>query len=113
MRETVGIYLEVSSLEAFSEFYVDTIGFEVQTEVPDALFIGADEYHHHLGANTWNHRSKPVGSRGLSWLEMVLPKTEALDVIQDRTADSQYPVTEADDENSVTGPDDIEVRFRV
>ncbi|UHQ98917.1 VOC family protein (plasmid) [Natrinema zhouii] len=107
------VHLEVSSLEAFSEFYVDTIRFEVQTEMPDALFIGAGGYHHHLGANTWNHRSRPVGGKGLSWFEVVLPETEALDMIQDRTADSQYTVTETNDSISVTGPDEIEVRFRV
>lgn len=105
-------HLEVSSLEAFSDFYVDTIGFEVQTDVPDALFVGAGGYHHHIGANTWNHRSKPVGGRGLSWFEVVLPNTEALDKIKERTSDSQYPITYTHDGVSITGPDDIEIRFR-
>ncbi|WP_193571775.1 VOC family protein [Haloarcula sp. JP-L23] len=107
------VHLEVSSLEAFTDFYVDTIGFEVQTEVPAALFVGAGGYHHHIAANTWNHRSGPVSGRGLSWFEVVLPDTGALDEIQERIADSQYPVTETDDGISVTGPDEIEVRFRV
>lgn len=113
-RTDVGhVHLEVSSLEAFRDFYVDTVGFEVQTEMPAALFVGAGGYHHHIGANTWNRRSEPVGGRGLSWFEVVLPNTEALDGIRERTVDSQYPVTETDDGISVTGPDEIEVRFRV
>jgi len=107
------VHLEVSSLEDFRDFYVDIIGLEVQTSVPAALFVSAGGYHHHLGANTWNHRSEPVGGSGLSWFEVVLPDTEALNVIQARTADSQYAVTETDDGISVTGPDEIQVRFRV
>ncbi|MBX0297326.1 VOC family protein [Haloarcula nitratireducens] len=106
------VHLEVSSLETFSDFYVDTIGFEVQTEMSAALFVGAGGYHHHVGANTWNHRSGPVGGRGLSWFEVVLPDAAALGELEDRTADSPYTVTETDDGISVMGPDDIEVRFR-
>jgi catechol 2,3-dioxygenase len=107
------VHLEVSSLEAFNEFYVDTIGFEIQTETAAACFVAAGGYHHHIGANTWNHRTEPVSGRGLSWFEVVLPHTEALDAIRERIADSQYSITETDDGISVTGPDEIEVRFRV
>ncbi|MDT3437609.1 VOC family protein [Haloarcula sp. 1CSR25-25] len=106
------VHLEVSSLDAFRGFYVDTLGFEVQTTVPAASFVSAGGYHHHIGANTWNHRSKPVGGRGLSWFEVVLPEAEALDVIRERISDSQYTVTARDDGIAVTGPDEIEVRLR-
>lgn len=107
------VHLELSSLKEFREFYVNLIGFEVQAEVPDAVFVSAGGYHHHLGANTWNNRTKPVGDRGLSWFEVVLPDTAALDAIKGRTVDSQYVVAETDDGIAVTGPDEIEVRFRV
>ena len=107
------IHLEVSSLEAFRDFYVDVIGFEVQTTIPAAVFVSAGGYHHHIGANTWNHRSKTVGGRGLSWFEVVLPEPAAFDVMRGRITDSQYLVTEIDDGISVIGPDEIEVRFRV
>jgi catechol 2,3-dioxygenase len=106
------VHLEVSSLDAFRDFYVDTLGFEVQTTVPAASFVSAGGYHHHIGANTWNHRSKPVGGRGLSWFEVVLPETKPLDVIRERISDSQYTVTARDDGIAVTGPDEIEVRLR-
>lgn len=106
------VHLEVSSLQAFSDFYVDTVGFEVQTDLPAARFVAAGGYHHHIGANTWNHRTGPVGGSGLSWFEVVLPDTETLDEIEDRTVGGRFPVTETDDGISVTGPDEIEVRFR-
>lgn len=61
------IHLKVSSLDAFRDFYVDTLGFDVQTTMPAAAFVSAGGYHHHIGANTWHHRTAPstaVGCRG-------------------------------------------------
>lgn len=107
------IHLEVSSLEAFRAFYVDVLGFEVQMELPAAVFISAGGYHHHIGANTWNHRSGAVGGRGLLWFEVIVPETSALNVIRGRITDSQYMITEVDDGISVTGPDEIEIRFHI
>lgn len=107
------VHLEVSSLEAFRDFYVDVIGFEERTVVPAVVFVSAGGYHHHLGANTWNHRSGPVGGRGLSWFEVVLPEAESLDATRRRITESQYTVTEMDNGISVAGPDEIEIRFRV
>ncbi|WP_096390733.1 VOC family protein [Halopenitus persicus] len=107
------VHLEVSSLAEFQDFYVDRVGFETQTSMPAARFVSAGGYHHHLGANTWNHRSGPVAGRGLSWFEVVLPDAAALEALADRLADGEYAVTEVDDGVSVTGPDGIEVWFRV
>lgn len=107
------VHLEVTSLETFSDFYVDTLGFDVQTAMPNALFVSAGSYHHHIGANTWHHRTGPVEGRGLSWFEVALPETEALEMIRDRVAGSQFAVTETDDGISVIGPDEIEVRFSI
>jgi catechol 2,3-dioxygenase len=106
------VHLEVTSLASFGEFYVDTVGFAVQADVPAARFVAAGGYHHHVGANTWNRRSRPADGRGLSWFEVVLPGTAPLDALRERVAASQYPVAETDDGISVTGPDGIEVRFR-
>jgi len=106
------VHLEVSSLEEFSDFYVDLIGFEAQTTAPAALFVSAGGYHHHLGANTWSRRSKPASGRGISWFEIVVPDTAVLTEIQARIEDGEYPVSETEDGFSVTGPDEIEVRLR-
>lgn len=107
------VHLEVSALAEFRDFAVDVLGFEAQTELPAALFVAAGGYHHHLGANTWNQRSRPAGDSGLSWFEVVLPTREACITLRDRIADSAYTVAETDDGLSVTGPDEISVRFRV
>ncbi|KTG11556.1 glyoxalase [Haloprofundus marisrubri] len=106
------VHLEVTSLDAFEEFYVDTLGFEVQTTVPAAYFVSAGGYHHHIGANTWNQRTSPVGGRGLSWFEVVLPDTETFEAIRNRLTDAQVAVSERDAGFVVEGPDGIDVRFR-
>jgi catechol 2,3-dioxygenase len=106
------VHLEVCSVDAFSSFFVDTVGFEQQTTVRGATFVSAGGYHHHLGANTWQRRSEPARGAGLSWFEVVVPDGDALDALRDRLAGGQYEPTPADDGVAVTGPDGIEVRFR-
>lgn len=44
---------------------------------------------------------------------MVLPDTETLNVIRERIEGGQYSLTETDTGFSVTGPDEIQVQFRV
>ncbi|CCQ33975.1 Catechol-23-dioxygenase protein [Halorhabdus tiamatea SARL4B] len=107
------VHLEVTSLAAFRECYVDTLGFTEQTTLPDASFVAAGGYHHHVGANTWGQRSAPASGRGLAWFEVLLPDTRTLEAVENRVAASQYSATQTAASLSVTGPDDIEVRFRV
>jgi catechol 2,3-dioxygenase len=106
------VHLEVSSLAAFRDFYVDAIGFEVRAAMPAALFVAAGGYHHHVGANTWNHRTAPVTGTGLAWFEVVLPDRAGLDDLRTRIENTRYPVTATDAGIAVVGPDEIEVRFR-
>lgn len=106
------VHLEATSLDAFAEFYVDTVGFELQTTMPSARFISAGSYHHHLGANTWHRRSEPASGLGLSWFEVVLADADALGSLRERLEASQYELRPAGETVAVTGPDGIEVRFR-
>ena len=107
------VHLEVSSLESFRSFYVDVLGFEVTTTVPGAVFVSAGGYHHHLGANTWHHRTASVDGRGLSWLEVLVPEASDLEAVRDRLENHDISISERDDGIAVTDPDGIEVRCRV
>ena len=106
------VHLEVTSLPAFEEFYVDALGFEVQAAVPKARFVGAGGYHHHVGANTWHGRSDPAAGRGLDWFEVVLPATDDLEALRSRLADRDVPVAGTDEGFEATDPDGLRVRFR-
>ncbi|WP_336023645.1 VOC family protein [Halobellus salinisoli] len=125
------VHLEVSSVPTAREFYVRTLGFDVQMDVGSALFVSAGGYHHHLGLNAWNRRSEPAGGRGLDWFEVVLPSADAVHAVRSRLENTGVAVAERDvadcdatdrdvdvaDTDSVTGiefvdPDGIGIRLR-
>ena len=107
------VHLEVTSLEAFRDFYVDVLGFETQVTDSDALFVSAGGYHHHIGANVWHERTSPSDGSGLAWFEIVLPEVQALEAIRDRVTDSRFSVTETNGDVSIIGVDGVEIRLTV
>ncbi|MEF8840315.1 MAG: VOC family protein [Haloarculaceae archaeon] len=118
------VHLEVSDLSVARQFYAGTLGMNVRQEWgPDALFVAAGDYHHHVGLNAWNRRSEPRAGRGLDWFELVLPDEASLEAVRERFEDGGVEVMPAeegstDGETSDGGfelrdPDGIPVRLRV
>lgn len=109
---TVGhVHLEVSSIPAARQFYVDALGLGVRQEWGDsALFVAAGEYHHHVGLNVWNGRTEPAKGRGLAWFELVVPGEGDLDALRERLDDRWVSWSEREDGIEVTDPDGIVVR---
>jgi catechol 2,3-dioxygenase len=112
------VHIEVTGLDAAREFYADALGMNVRQEMSGALFLAAGEYHHHVGCNVWNRRSKPAAGRGLDWFEVVV-STDALAGVRDRFERAGFDPVEADaaggedgDGFAVTDPDGIELRVR-
>ena len=106
------VHLEVTSLEAFEEFYLGTLGFETQFEIPDARFVSAGGYHHHIGANTWHDRTDPAGESGISWFEIVVPDGATLEAVRGRVADSSHEIAETESGFECVDPDGIAIRVR-
>jgi catechol 2,3-dioxygenase len=92
------VHLNVSDLAAAEEFYVGTLGFEVTVRgYPQALFVSAGGYHHHIGLNTWAGEgapSPPPSARGLRWFEILLPTPEALTEVEERLAAAGIEATQ-------------------
>ena len=67
------LHLHVASLEEAERFFTG-LGLEVtQRDYPGALFLAADGYHHHIGANLWARgRTAPPESTGLLEYQMAL-----------------------------------------
>jgi catechol 2,3-dioxygenase len=107
------VHLEVTGLAESRAFYVDTLGLNVRTEsYRGALFVAAGDYHHHVGLNTWNGRTKPVGEhRGVEWFEFVVPES-AIDDLRDALVERGHAPNHADGPLTVADPDGIEVRLR-
>lgn len=117
------VHLEVSALDSFEEFYVGTLGFEMQATVRGAMFVAAGGYHHHIGANTWNGRTPPGEGRGLDWFEIVLPNSSDLERVREWLRSRYISISEAEEGTelnekvgmeegfAVTDADGTEIRF--
>jgi catechol 2,3-dioxygenase len=50
------IHLQVGDIARAEAFYHGLLGFDVVAQMPQALFVSAGGYHHHVGLNTWHSR---------------------------------------------------------
>jgi len=111
------VHLEVSSIPAARTTYVDALGLGIRDTWardagPEALFVAAGDYHHHVGLNTWNGRTEPPTGRGLAWAELIVPDAETLDAVERRLADAGVEHAWDGTALRVTDADGIELRLR-
>ncbi|WP_423920078.1 VOC family protein [Frigoribacterium sp. 2-23] len=104
---TVGhVHLSVGDVEAAHRFYVQQLGFEATTRFgPQALFVSAGGYHHHMAMNTW--RSAGAGRRqlalGLGLVRIEVPTADDLGALGERLG--HYGVRTRDDGRTVAFDD--------
>ena len=76
------VHLKVADIERGLGFWRDAIGLEVKARIGDqAVFLGADGYHHHIALNTWQSAggSPPApGTTGLFHVALLYPDRAAL-----------------------------------
>src|SRR5882762_3483748 len=75
------VHLKTADIDRVHHFYVDILGFDVIFRMPDALFLSAGGYHHHLGFNTWESKGgspPPPGTTGLYHVAILYPTRAAL-----------------------------------
>ncbi|MEO0569860.1 MAG: VOC family protein, partial [Pseudomonadota bacterium] len=66
----------VSDLDRAIAFYSGVLGFEVMQHSPQAAFLSAGGYHHHIGLNTWESAGgtpPPYGHTGLYHTAFLYP----------------------------------------
>lgn len=95
------VHLKVSDLERAIGFYSGVLGFEVvQRYGPQAAFLSAGGYHHHIGLNTWESRGAPPAPRrhpGLYHTAFLYPDRAALADALRRVVAAGIPITGAAD----------------
>jgi catechol 2,3-dioxygenase len=95
------VHLKVSDLPRALDFYVGVLGFEVtQRYGPQAAFISAGGYHHHIGLNTWDSlggRPPSPGSTGLFHTAILYPTRAALADALRRLIKARIPLDGASD----------------
>jgi len=95
------VHLKVSDLDRAIAFYSGVLGFEVmQRYGPQAAFLSAGGYHHHIGLNTWESLGAPPAPRrapGLYHTAILYPDRAALGAAVARVIRAGVPLTGAAD----------------
>jgi len=95
------VHLKVADLDRALAFYCGVLGFQLmQRRGPQAAFISARGYHHHIGLNTWESRGGPPpapGTTGLYHLAVVYPTRAALADALRRLIAAEIPLEGASD----------------
>ena len=76
------VHLKVADIDRALDFYVGVLGFELQQRFgPQAAFVSAGGYHHHIGLNTWQSAGgspPPAGHTGLFHVAILYPDRTTL-----------------------------------
>ena len=95
------VHLKVADLDRAIAFYGGVLGFEVtQRYGPQAAFLSAGGYHHHIGLNTWESAggSRPApGTTGLYHTAILFPDRASLGAAVARVLDAGIALTGAAD----------------
>ena len=95
------VHLKVADIDRALEFYCGVLGFTLTQRIgPQAAFISAGGYHHHIGLNTWESRGgppPPQGTTGLYHLAILYPtRAELADALR-RLIEAKIPLDGASD----------------
>lgn len=95
------VHLKVADLKRSLDFYVGVLGFQVTQQYgPQAAFISAGGYHHHIGLNTWESlggQPPPPGSTGLFHTAILYPTRATLADALRRLIAARIPLDGASD----------------
>ncbi|MBE0688440.1 MAG: VOC family protein, partial [Anaerolineaceae bacterium] len=112
---TIGhIHLRVAELEKTAEFYT-ALGFEITQSYGDqALFFASGEYHHHIGANTWQSAgADPLAAdtSGLNHFEVIFPDQKSLENRAKILDEAELAMEKTEDGISVVDPNGIHLKL--
>ena len=94
------VHLKVADVPRTVAFYRDALGFALMAALgPQAAFLAAGGYHHHIGANVWDSAGAPPpppGTAALRRATIVLPDEQARRTLLDRLDDAGHRLDEED-----------------
>ncbi len=94
------VHLKTADIDRVQRFYVGILGFDVVLRMPDALFLSAGGYHHHLGFNTWESKGgapPPPGTTGLYHVAIRYPTRADLGDALRRLVEAEWPLDGVND----------------
>ncbi|RJF72595.1 VOC family protein [Deinococcus cavernae] len=75
------MHLKVGNAAQAAQFYRDTLGLDLVSNLPGAAFLSWGAYHHHLGLNEWHTRGQgqpAAPAAGLGGVEFITPDLSGL-----------------------------------
>ncbi len=95
------VHLQVTDLDKALGFYCGVLGFQLMLRFgPQAAFISAGGYHHHIGLNTWNSlggpRARKQGAGLYHTAILYATRAELAGALRQLVA-ADYPITGAAD----------------
>ena len=95
------VHLQVTDLDRALGFYCGVLGFKLMQRFgPQAAFISAGGYHHHIGLNTWNSLGGPPARKhgaGLYHTAILYATRAELAGALRQLLAAKYPITGAAD----------------
>ena len=95
------VHLQVTDLDRALGFYCGVLGFQLMLRFgPQAAFISAGGYHHHIGLNTWNSLGGPRARKhgaGLYHTAILYATRAELAGALKQLVAADYPITGAAD----------------
>ena len=95
------VHLKVADVERALEFYCGVLGFQLtQRYGPQAAFVSAGGYHHHIGLNSWESaggKPPPPRATGLYHVAILYPNRAELAKALKRLVDNNVPLEGAAD----------------
>jgi catechol 2,3-dioxygenase len=110
------VHLHAGSLPEELRFYRDAIGFEVQLEMPTAIFVSAGGYHHHVAFNLWRGSGVPAARSGVVGLRhwtLILDGEAELRAVRTRMAALGFALEEHADGFLARDPANIAVLIKL
>ena len=105
---TIGhIHLQVGDIDEAARFYHGLLGFDIVAQIPEALFVSAGGYHHHVGLNTWHSRGAgpaPADTATLRFFTLTLPSEVARAAVLDRLAAAGVAIQAANSVTAIVDP---------
>ncbi|PIW70115.1 MAG: glyoxalase [Ignavibacteriales bacterium CG12_big_fil_rev_8_21_14_0_65_30_8] len=95
------VHLTVKNLNRSLKFYRDLLGYKIKAWYRDsAVFLSANDYHHHIALNTWEGEKatpRPPGHTGLYHFAILYPNRKELALAFKKLWEEKYPVQGATD----------------
>lgn len=106
------VHLQVNDIEAARQFYINTLGYDLKTEMFSALFISKNGYHHDFGINAWaGNKIRQLNDTDTGLKTVVIETTQVPEIVETFSNQSEYQTLVNENSIKITDKAGIELEF--